>query len=232
MGATFAGSPFWLALWVTLARSSWVLRHVMMCQPCKQIEGSEMTVKASAWAVRLRNISPLAKLVAIAISDNYDETAPGAVLRMAYLGEFCNVEHDDVRAALDELGEWTDLIYRYEEDGLVWVRIPIIEDKKVSSPKKPNKSHCYIYVIAAASRTKIGISRSAVVRLENLQAWTPETLRLAWTVSGPRHLIREIEAACHNELAAQRVAGEWFSVSPDEAIAVVKRVMPKYGLVP
>jgi hypothetical protein len=190
-----------------------------------------MTIKATAWASRLRNISPLAKLVAIAISDNYSETAPGAEIKVTYLSEFCNVEDADARAALVELGEWTDLVYRYEEDGLVWVKLPITEDKNLSSRQKPNQSHCYIYVIAAASRTKIGISRSASVRMEYLQVWAPETLRLAWTGSGPRHLIREIESACHKELAAQRLTGEWFSVSPDEAIALVKRVMPRYGLV-
>jgi hypothetical protein len=68
------------------------------------------------------------------------------------------------------------------------------------------------------------------VRMENLQAWAPEKLRLVWTGKGPRNVIFEIEQAAHAELAASRIAGEWFEVSPERAVEVVQKIMRARGV--
>jgi hypothetical protein len=195
-----------------------------------------MTFQAMGWALGLRNISPIAKLAAIYIADGYhdegdrddDRIQP---CRIGDISDFCCVGDDEVRAALTELEEWTGLVHSYRQPGLVDITLPLpIRAAIADAPRAPDKSPCYIYVIAAQTRTKIGISRNPTVRLENLQAWAPETLRQEWTYGGPRNLIRDIEAACHAELAEHRITGEWFDVTADAAVAVVKAQMAKLGL--
>jgi hypothetical protein len=53
-----------------------------------------MTLQATMWAMALRDISPVAKLVAIYISDNFDETT-GCASRPLSLEKIAEVEQMD-----------------------------------------------------------------------------------------------------------------------------------------
>lgn len=43
--------------------------------------------------------------------------------------------------------------------------------------------------------------------------------------------MREVEAAAHLALVEHKIAGEWFNVDADAAIAVVKAEMAKRGII-
>lgn len=188
-----------------------------------------MTIQATAWAARLRNISPLAKLAALGIGDGYQGEGKESV-RLGWLVEFCCVEEADVRAALEELRDWHDVSFTFDGDRVSNLTLPVVINERFSRPREPDKSLCHIYVIRSEKRTKIGIARNPAIRIESLQAWAPEHMAIIWTASGPRDVIRWIEAACHRELAAHRIAGEWFDILPPRAIEVVKAQMAKHGL--
>jgi hypothetical protein len=84
--------------------------------------------------------------------------------------------------------------------------------------------------ITGSRLTKIGISYSATLRLQNLQAWVPEPLSLIWTHEGPQHVIRRVEAACHAQLAAARVFSEWFDIHSDLAVEIVRKHLKVNGI--
>jgi hypothetical protein len=80
-----------------------------------------------------------------------------------------------------------------------------------------------IYVIAndALGVCKVGIAFDPTQRLGELQTGSPHVLRLAHVIihsdaSG-------VEARAHHILASHRMHGEWFKVTPSQAIAAVDR---------
>jgi hypothetical protein len=64
-----------------------------------------MTIRATSWALALRDVSPVAKLVAIYLSDNFDETTghPSQPLSAVRMAEFSCTTLAAVFGALDEL---------------------------------------------------------------------------------------------------------------------------------
>jgi hypothetical protein len=64
-----------------------------------------MTIQATTWAMALRDVSPVAKLAAIYISDNFDETTGRASrpLSLAKIAEFSCATVSAAYAALEEL---------------------------------------------------------------------------------------------------------------------------------
>jgi hypothetical protein len=64
-----------------------------------------MTMQATAWATALRDVSPVAKLVAIYMSNNFDESTghPSRPLSLSKMAEFSCATVSAVSAALDEL---------------------------------------------------------------------------------------------------------------------------------
>ena len=188
-----------------------------------------MSVECAVWAFSLTDISPLEKLIAIAMAESDGIHCPCASL--AAICKFCNTSEDEIIVALKRLSDRFSLSCEIDPAGaLHYILPPAIERIPQASLKKGDESLCCVYVIAAKTRTKIGISNNVRMRLENLQAWSPETLRVEWTGAGPRFLIRQIEAACHQFLAEYRIVGEWFDVTPRSAIAVVRAEMGKRGL--
>jgi hypothetical protein len=81
-----------------------------------------------------------------------------------------------------------------------------------------------VYVIQAEglSRCKVGIAINPKKRLESLQFASPVRLILvaAFEARQPRVIEREV----HQRLAGKRLWGEWFDMSPAEAIAIVQTV--------
>jgi hypothetical protein len=63
-----------------------------------------MTIQATIWAMALRDVSPVAKLAAIYISDNFDETKGYASrpFTLAKIADFSCSTISAASAALDE----------------------------------------------------------------------------------------------------------------------------------
>jgi Meiotically up-regulated gene 113 len=83
----------------------------------------------------------------------------------------------------------------------------------------------HIYVMAYdcnSAPSKIGISRNVNQRLAELNAASPKQIILCWhePILGKA---TELEKRCHRSLKKQRLNGEWFEVTPEEAIEIIKR---------
>lgn len=84
----------------------------------------------------------------------------------------------------------------------------------------------YVYVITIPGRTvaKIGISRHRPTqRLKQLQTGSPDQLRLyAYRFVED---YEDVEREVHRRLGCYRVIGEWFDVSPTQALSVLNAVI-------
>ncbi len=90
-------------------------------------------------------------------------------------------------------------------------------------PRQPQAkpSSDFIYVVTGAhGLTKVGFSADPVARLARLQTGSPERLWLAFTAPAYGNAY-VIEQEAHQLLSAHRVRGEWFSATPDLAIAAI-----------
>jgi hypothetical protein len=83
-------------------------------------------IQPTVWAMALRDISPIAKLVAIYISDNFDETTGRATppLSLAKIAEFSCATISAATAALDELA-CIDVKVEFMDDAVICARLPI-----------------------------------------------------------------------------------------------------------
>lgn len=81
----------------------------------------------------------------------------------------------------------------------------------------------YVYLfVGVEGRCKIGFSKNPERRLRDFHAAGLFELRLA--VSWRSDLARLIEVRAHKELAARKIAGEWFAIPEDVAKATVDRL--------
>ncbi|MEC7000618.1 MAG: GIY-YIG nuclease family protein, partial [Actinomycetota bacterium] len=85
----------------------------------------------------------------------------------------------------------------------------------------------YVYVIGPEKHrsgmyTKIGIAKDPEERLKALDTGHPAQLHIHH-LHGPTTKFFEIEKRAHTMLHNQRGDGEWFKVSPREAIRTVKK---------
>ncbi len=88
-----------------------------------------------------------------------------------------------------------------------------------------------VYVIAGDhGLTKIGISENPEGRLRTLQTGSAHHLHIAHVVDVPAASALEIEQEAHALLANRRKSGEWFSVSPNLAIAAVHGAIDRLGV--
>lgn len=189
-----------------------------------------MSWQGISWAWKLGDVSAAAKLLALALADRVSVEAIEGSGDSVALSEFACIDAADLQDVLQELAAKTGLIFDIAADSKITFRLPFeIVDRPTRGPRSPDTSPHSIYVVAAASLTKIGISRNASIRLENLQVWIPEQLTLVWSAKGPAHLIRRVERAAHNELAAYRRFSEWFLIEPALAIETVKRLLAEGG---
>lgn len=78
----------------------------------------------------------------------------------------------------------------------------------------------FVYVIGnATNRQKIGYTSDLKARLSMLQTGNPEPLRVHHAIEVPNEdRARRVERKIHSELSYKRVLGEWFNMTPDEAI--------------
>ena len=85
-----------------------------------------MTIQATLWAMELRDVSAVAKLVAVYISDNFDETTGRATppLSLAKIAEFSCSTISAASAALDEL-ECIGVKVEYMDGEVICARLPM-----------------------------------------------------------------------------------------------------------
>jgi hypothetical protein len=85
-----------------------------------------MTIQVTIWAMALRDVSPVAKLAAIYISDNFDETTGCASrpLSLAKIAEFSCATVSAASAALDELA-CIGVKVEHMDDEFICARLPV-----------------------------------------------------------------------------------------------------------
>ncbi len=104
-----------------------------------------------------------------------------------------------------------------EEDAQKLTAI-LAESSKPRPPKPPRPPRKTIIYLMRNDRTgliKIGHSRNPSAREETLQSQEPE-VTLFWTHEGTT----DDELRLHEEFAANRVRGEWFSLTPSQIEAI------------
>lgn len=85
-----------------------------------------------------------------------------------------------------------------------------------------------IYVFKAGDFIKVGIAENIVTRLSVFRTHCPLPVSIAYcSTRVVRPVAREIETACHDELAHCHVHGEWFKASPTAAIVVLDRYLSR-----
>lgn len=85
-----------------------------------------------------------------------------------------------------------------------------------------------IYVVGTAKgRVKIGVSRDPVKRLQALQVANDRDLRLYFYLYCDDIPARTIERAVHECLWKTHLSGEWFEISPHQAIVAIMFTVSK-----
>ena len=81
----------------------------------------------------------------------------------------------------------------------------------------------YLYIIGTdLDRQKIGFSKDVAKRLSTLQTGNPTQLKIHHTEPVPEQRVRILEKKLHSELGYLRVKGEWFNITPDRAVSILK----------
>jgi hypothetical protein len=194
-------------------------------------KGRFMSFQGLSWASALVGISPLAKLVALRVGDVFPPFGDFSRCRCKTLLEWTSVPEADIRAAIVELVNKTEMLFedRGAEDW--WFLLPIDNENDRPRPDKTDRSKLTIYVISRGRFVKIGVSFNALERMKNLQAGAPEQkFTFIWKAVGPAYLIRKVEKNAHQMLSAHLVGNEWFSVTADRAVQTVIVEMAKLGL--
>lgn len=85
----------------------------------------------------------------------------------------------------------------------------------------------FLYVIGTkANYQKIGFSKDVERRLATLQTGNPSPLYIHHVEPVPKNKVRLLEKKLHRELNHKRLNGEWFNLSPNEAVLFLQ-----YGII-
>jgi predicted GIY-YIG superfamily endonuclease len=77
----------------------------------------------------------------------------------------------------------------------------------------------FLYVIGNnTNRQKIGFSADVDRRLKTLQTGNPDKLNIHYFIECEDSKVRKLEKKLHKELSYKRLNGEWFNMTPKEAI--------------
>ena len=90
----------------------------------------------------------------------------------------------------------------------------------------------YIYVIKEEDTTdivKIGFSGNPEKRLKQLQTGHPRTLELFHKEEVNPALVKPLERVIHRTLAHKRRNGEWFALTPSDAVFEIQHALMKHG---
>lgn len=87
----------------------------------------------------------------------------------------------------------------------------------------------FVYVIEKEdSKVKVGFSQTPELRIKTLQR--SGGFRITnYKIFGPFQNGCEVETRIHHKLAEQRLIGEWFDISFDEAVSVAENIADEFG---
>jgi aryl-alcohol dehydrogenase-like predicted oxidoreductase len=81
----------------------------------------------------------------------------------------------------------------------------------------------FLYVIGTNERyQKIGFSANVERRLKSLQTGNPDKLTIHHVEPVPKEQVRLLERKIHKDLAHYRLKGEWFNLTSQEAVDLLK----------
>lgn len=197
-----------------------------------------------ALAMGLRNVTPAERLVALYLADRAngvdddgsrewdDESEPERFAPLSSIAEWCGCPENDVVNALAGLSRHVFSGVRITA-GVVffrWVDMPPRATPPGSAPQQERQISIYV-ISAGQSASKIGISVDPENRLLGLQGANPLTrMTLEFHAQGGSSVVRKIEKAAHERLVAHLIGNEWFSVTADEAIGVVRALLSEHGI--
>jgi hypothetical protein len=99
-------------------------------------------------------------------------------------------------------------------------RLPITQVARAIKP------YGFVYVFAAQSLVKIGMTRYSIYRrwhsIKTANPWLERPLYVSPALFGR---VIELERACHRALSAYHVTGEWFECDRALAIETVRRII-------
>ena len=82
----------------------------------------------------------------------------------------------------------------------------------------------YLYIIAGnTAPSKVGIANNPEHRLKALQTGNPTLLKIHLII--PCDNVRALERILHKKLGRYRLKGEWFDLSPEQAILEVNWII-------
>ena len=88
----------------------------------------------------------------------------------------------------------------------------------------------FIYVIGPESGAqKIGFSQDVEKRLSSIQTGNPQKLKIHHIQEVRENHVRLLEKKIHKVITHKRVSGEWYNVTPEEAIAEVTFAMIRWS---
>jgi hypothetical protein len=89
----------------------------------------------------------------------------------------------------------------------------------------------YIYVIceAASAPVKIGFSADPEKRVKQLQTGHANVLTLFHKEEVEDEQVRVLERMVHKAIRHLRHTGEWFNLTPEDAVLEIKLAIMKYG---
>lgn len=192
------------------------------------------------WALALNDVSPSLRLLLLYMADRgrwtgteYEpsSSAAAAAIDVAKAADWIGCETDEIAAqlpALRALGVMPAEIV----NGILRFTFPDLPGDDVrSGTTKPERTHSIYVIAASANVSKVGISRFPGQRLAGLQSANPiQELRLAYVAHGPKTKIMRAEQLAHAALSHFTIANEWFRVSADDAIEIVKAVLRELGI--
>jgi hypothetical protein len=81
----------------------------------------------------------------------------------------------------------------------------------------------FLYVIGTNERyQKMGFSANVERRLKSLQTGNPDKLTIHHVEPVPKEQVRLLERKIHKDLAHYRLKGEWFNLTSQEAVDLLK----------
>ena len=89
----------------------------------------------------------------------------------------------------------------------------------------------YIYVICENDKSpvKIGFSNNPEKRLKQLQTGHPNILTLHYKEEIDSSNVKILEKIIHKENKHHNVSGEWFNLSPQDAVLEIKHALIRYA---
>lgn len=84
----------------------------------------------------------------------------------------------------------------------------------------------FLYIMQSGEHVKIGVSGDPLARLSGVQTGNPESVHLLYVFKPLARKASWVEGEVHKTLRGRRVRGEWFAVTPEEAMDAVRRLLP------